>query len=215
MSPAQRIVKRLFDITFSLIGLLLFGWLIMFLYIIAAFDTKLSGFFIQERIGIHGRIVRIIKLRTMRNIPEIKTSITTANDPRISRFGKVFRKLKLDELPQLINVLKGDMSFVGPRPDIPGYADKLEGRDREILNIRPGITGPASLFFRFEEGLLSNHENPDVFNDSIIWPKKVELNREYVTNYSLLRDIYYIFVTILGIDIYKNKREAEFEYSIV
>lgn len=214
MNHYQRFIKRVFDIIFSTIGLFAFGWLIIILYFIAALDTGLSGFFIQERVGMNGKIVKIIKLRTMRNIPGISTSITTSNDPRISRYGRLFRKLKLDELPQLLNVFKGDMSFVGPRPDIPGYADKLKDKDREILKIRPGITGPATLFFRFEEGLLSKHEDPSFFNDSLIWPKKVMLNREYVENYSFYKDIYYIIVTILSIDIYKNRREAEFDYSV-
>jgi lipopolysaccharide/colanic/teichoic acid biosynthesis glycosyltransferase len=126
------------------------------------------------------------------------STVTTANDKRITKSGRFFRKYKIDELPQLINVLKGDMSFVGPRPDVPGYADKLEGEDRIILSIKPGITGPASLKYKNEEEILASEKNPKEYNDKIIWPDKVKINKEYIKNWSLKKDIEYIIKTIKG-----------------
>lgn len=123
-------------------------------------------------------------------------SITTAADSRITLIGKLLRKFKLDELPQLWNVFTGKMSFVGPRPDVPGYADKLEGSDRKILELRPGITGPASIYFRNEEELLAGVENPKEYNDAVIWPRKVQLNLEYLDNWGFWKDIGYILVTL-------------------
>jgi len=123
--------------------------------------------------------------------------ITAASDSRITPVGKFLRRFKLDELPQLWNVLAGKMSFVGPRPDVPGYADKLRGNDRRILELRPGITGPATLFFRNEEELLEKVEDKQKYNDEMIWPEKVRLNLEYLENYSFWKDIGYILITIL------------------
>jgi len=123
-------------------------------------------------------------------------SITTSLDERVTGIGKLLRAYKLDELPQLWNVSIGKMSFVGPRPDVSGYADKLTGESRKILELRPGITGPASLYFRDEEKLLSSVENPKEFNDAIIWPKKVQINLEYYYHWSFWKDIGYILITI-------------------
>lgn len=134
----------------------------------------------------------------MKNLPGINTNVTTDKDPRITRLGRFFRKTKIDELPQLINVFLGQMSFVGPRPDVPGFADKLTGDDRIILTVRPGITGPATLKFRDEEKLLAAQSDPERYNREVIYPEKVRLNREYVENYSFWQDIKYIFQTILG-----------------
>lgn len=154
-------------------------------------------FFLQKRVGENGKLFTIIKIKTM--YPNKKGStVTTANDSRITKSGKFFRKYKIDELPQLINVLKGDMSFVGPRPDVPGYADKLEGEDRIILSIKPGITGPASLKYKNEEEILANVENPNEYNDKVIWPDKVKINKEYIKNWSLKKDIEYIIKTLKG-----------------
>jgi lipopolysaccharide/colanic/teichoic acid biosynthesis glycosyltransferase len=125
-------------------------------------------------------------------------SITTGIDKRITPIGKILRKYKLDELPQLWNVLTGTMSFVGPRPDVRGYADTLTGEDRVILSIKPGITGPASLYFRNEEELLAKVENPSKYNDEVIWPLKVKINREYIEHYKFIQDIQYILATVLG-----------------
>jgi lipopolysaccharide/colanic/teichoic acid biosynthesis glycosyltransferase len=126
-------------------------------------------------------------------------SVTSSNDSRITAYGRMLRKFKLDELPQLWNVLVGDMSFVGPRPDVSGYADLLTGEERLILSVRPGITGPASLEYRNEELLLSRVADPQSYNDMVIWPHKVEINTRYVQNYSFKKDIYYILQTIFKI----------------
>jgi lipopolysaccharide/colanic/teichoic acid biosynthesis glycosyltransferase len=126
------------------------------------------------------------------------TTITIYNHNRITVRGKFFRDTKIDELPQLFNVFLGTMSFVGPRPDVEGYADKLEGEDRIILSIRPGITGPASIKYKNEEEILAEQDNPKEYNDKVIWPDKVAINREYIKNWSLSSDIGYIKKTIIG-----------------
>lgn len=197
LTKRQKVVKRIFDIVVSFFGLLLTGWIILISAILAALDTRLSGFFTQTRIGQHGKAFKVIKLRSMKNIKGYMTTVSTDHDPRITRFGRFLRKTKIDELPQLINVFLGSMSFVGPRPDVPGFADKLEGEDRVILELKPGITGPASIYFKNEETLLADQENPEEYNRKVIWPKKVSLNKAYVKNYSLLGDINYIKKTIL------------------
>lgn len=173
-------------------------WLIALLWIAAAVDTRANGFFVQERIGRFGKRFHVIKLRTMRADPSIHSTVTTAGDARITRFGRLLRRLKLDELPQLVNVLKGEMSLVGPRPDVPGYADALEGEDRVILSVRPGITGPAALKYKNEEILLAGQDDPERYNNDVIWPEKVRLNREYVDNWSFRKDLYYIWRTLFG-----------------
>lgn len=198
MSQWNRVVKRFFDFVVALIGLLLLWWLILIVYILATIDTRKSGFFIQERVGKDGKLFKVIKIRTMRDVPDVNTTVTRENDPRITRLGRFWRKTKIDELPQLINVLLGQMSFVGPRPDVPGFADQLTGPDRIILTVRPGITGPATLRFRNEEQLLAQQDDPEAYNRKVIWPEKVRLNREYVENYSFRQDIKYILQTLFG-----------------
>lgn len=125
-------------------------------------------------------------------------TISVEGDSRITPLGKILRKTKLDELPELWNVLKGDMSFVGPRPDVPGYADKLDGEYRKILELRPGITGPASLKYRKEEQLLAMVKNPKQYNDEVIFPDKVRINLYYAHHPSFYTDLKIIFCTILG-----------------
>ena len=198
MTKSDKILKRCFDIIFSLIGLLLTWWIILIAWIIATIDTGENGFFIQDRVGKDGKIFKLIKIRTMRKVPDFNTTVTTDRDPRITKAGRFFRKTKIDELPQLINVLKGDMSFVGPRPDVPGYADKLTGDDRVILSVRPGITGPATLKYRNEEDILSEQDDPEKYNNEVIWPDKVRINKEYVNNYSFWKDLKYIYKTIFN-----------------
>lgn len=198
LSIGSQFVKRSFDFLLSLVGLIIFGWLMIVCAILAAVDTGQNGFFTQTRVGKDGKLFRVIKIRTMRNDVKITTSVTTTKDPRITKFGRFFRRYKLDELPQLINVIKGEMSFVGPRPDVPGFADQLMGDDQIVLTIRPGITGPATLHFRHEEQLLSQQADPERYNREVIYPKKVALNRQYIENYSLRQDIGYIMQTILG-----------------
>ena len=149
-----------------------------------------SFIFKQERVGQHGRIFNIYKIRTMKNDDEKNPNfVTTANDDRILPFGKWLRRTKLDEIVELVNVLKGEMSLVGPRPDVKGYADKLEGEDRKILELRPGITGPASLKYINEEEILAQVSNPQQYNDEVIFPDKVKINLEYYDNRTFWGDV--------------------------
>ncbi len=196
LSPANRFLKRMFDILISFIGLLVLWPLILLGWVAATISTHKNGFFIQTRVGLHGKPFRLFKLRSMRASDDLRSTVTTRHDPRITRVGRILRRTKLDELPQLFNVLLGHMSIVGPRPDVPGFADRLSGDDLIVLSIRPGITGPATLEFRNEEELLSSQSDPERYNREVIWPKKVELNREYVANYSFWKDFGYIWRTI-------------------
>ncbi len=191
-------VKRAFDVIVAAVGLQATGWLVALAFIAASIDTRDNGFFTQTRVGRGGRLFRVIKLRTMRTDGHLQTTVTTRDDPRVTRLGALLRRTKIDELPQLINVLLGDMSFVGPRPDVPGFADVLEGEDRVVLSVRPGITGPASLKYRDEEALLAEQDDPEAYNRDVIFPDKVRLNRQYVEDYSFVRDIYYILKTVFG-----------------
>jgi lipopolysaccharide/colanic/teichoic acid biosynthesis glycosyltransferase len=184
------------DVLLAVAGLALLGWLIGAAYVLASIDTRSSGFFLQKRVGYRGRIFRLIKLRTMRHESFPGSTVTTADDRRITRLGRFWRRTKIDELPQLLNIIAGHMSFVGPRPDVPGYADNLEGEDRIILEVRPGITGPATLKYRDEENILAAQGDPQRYNDEVIYPDKVRLNKEYVKNYSLCKDVHYIFRTL-------------------
>jgi lipopolysaccharide/colanic/teichoic acid biosynthesis glycosyltransferase len=198
MSKADILFKRAFDIVASLAGLLLLAPVILLCWLVAAIETRSNGFFIQKRIGRHGRIIRVCKIKTMYPGDTRRSPISSRNLASISQSGRILRKYKLDELPQLFNVLAGSMSFVGPRPDVPGYADRLQGEDRIILSLRPGITGPASIKYKDEEAILASVDDPETYNDRIIWPDKVKINLEYFNNYSLLRDLRYIFYTIFG-----------------
>jgi len=190
--------KRFFDLVVSFVGLLLTWWLILIGWIIASIETKSNGMFVQKRIGKDGRLFPIYKLKTMRDDSKVDTTVTTQGDSRITKSGRLLRRLKIDELPQLWNVLKGDMSIVGPRPDVPGYADKLESEDRIILSVRPGITGPASLKYKDEEALLAMQDDPEKYNNEVIWPDKIRINKAYVQEWSLKKDIYYILKTVKG-----------------
>ena len=189
-------IKRAFDLCISIFGLVFFSWLILITWFIATIETNSNGFYIQKRVGRNGKLFKLIKIKTMKPHDGIKTTVTTKNDARITKWGMFFRKTKLDELPSLWNVLMGDMSLVGPRPDVPGYADKLVGKDRRILELRPGITGPATLKYANEEELLANVEDPIKYNDEVIFPDKVRINLEYMDNWSLWLDIKIIFKTI-------------------
>jgi lipopolysaccharide/colanic/teichoic acid biosynthesis glycosyltransferase len=197
LSLTQVFIKRFLDIVGAAVGLLLTGWVILLAFIAATLDTRTNGFFTQARVGRHGRIFLMIKIRTMRHVKGLDTTVTTDQDPRITPLGHFFRRTKIDELPQLFNVLLGRMSFVGPRPDVPGFADRLQGDDRIILTVRPGITGPATLKYRNEEKLLSQNENPERYNREVIFPDKLRINREYVENYKFYKDIKYILQTII------------------
>jgi len=192
-------LKRLFDIIFSTLGLAITWWIILIAFLLATIDTRRNGFYTQERVGRYGYIFKVIKIRTMGDRFNLTTTVTTSHDLRITRIGRFLRRFKIDELPQLINVLLGEMSFVGPRPDVPGFADKLKGGDRIILSIRPGITSPATLKFRGEEELLAKQKEPELYNKTIIFPEKVKLNKEYIKNYSFFKDIKIILSTITKI----------------
>jgi len=191
-------IKRLFDLSVSIVALLLTWWIIVIAWIVATFETRSNGLFVQQRVGKDGKLFYVYKIKTMKNVAGIDTTITVSNDMRITKSGKFFRDTKIDELPQLWNVFKGDMSFVGPRPDVAGYADQLKGEDRVILSIRPGITGPASLKYKNEEALLAKQSDPKKYNDEVIWPDKVKINKAYIKEWSLKKDIQYIIKTITG-----------------
>lgn len=192
-------IKYLFDRVVSLIGLICLSP--VFLVVAILIRVKMPGgpvIFRQKRVGLHGRLFTIYKFRSMSAAPSDNLSIAAAEQNRITPLGEKLRRYKLDELPELWNVFIGDMSFVGPRPDVPGYADKLQGEDREILELRPGITGPASLKYRDEEYMLLHVDDPKKYNDEVIYPDKVRLNLYYLHHYSFLKDLEMIVCTVLG-----------------
>ncbi|MEQ6890039.1 sugar transferase [Halomonas sp. CS7] len=198
LTSRQKALKRTFDVLGAAVGLLLTFWLIALAWVLATLETRQNGFFLQQRVGRDGRLFKVIKIRTMRPSAVHTTTVTTGNDPRITPLGRLFRRAKLDELPQLINVLLGQMSFVGPRPDVPGFADRLEGEDRAMLSLRPGITGPATLAYRNEEELLASQPDPELYSREVIWPDKVQFNMEYIRCWSLVGDLGYIWKTVVG-----------------
>lgn len=181
-------VKRLFDIVFSLVGLLLSGWLIALFYLVVKCTSAGNGFFLQERIGRYGITFTIYKLRSMAD---------GAQGMYVTLPGRFLRRSKIDELPQLYNILKGDMSFVGPRPDISGYYDALTGEDRCLLQLRPGLTGPASIKYANEEEMLAASKDSVYLNDKVIFPDKVRLNLIYYKKQSLWLDVKLLVCTLL------------------
>lgn len=219
------IFKWIFDRVVALCGLLLIWW--VFPLVAILIKIKMPGgpvFFVQKRVGLGGKLFNCHKFRTM-TVAHSGSSVSVAGDSRITSFGAKLRHYKIDELPGLWDVLIGNMSFVGPRPDVPGYADKLEGDDRKVLKLRPGITGPATLKYRVEDEMmagfvadikagrkveLGNAVLPDNvnqmsdqelavwYNDNVIYPDKVRLNKYYYEHYSFLKDIEMIFATVLG-----------------
>ena len=189
-------IKRFFDLTFSLIGILILFPLMLIISLVIKLDSKGPIFFIQNRVGKDGKLFAMIKFRSMSVFQTRKSTVSVKGDIRITKFGSFIRKYKLDELPELWNVLLGQMSIVGPRPDVKGFADELKGEDRKILNLRPGITGPASLKYANEEELLSYQENPEVYNKKVIFPDKVRINLDYYYNQNLILDLKIIFATI-------------------
>ena len=192
IAPKQACIKRLFDLLF---GLILFPFLIVpivLLLFIATIDTQQWGLFTQLRIGQFGMPFKIYKIRTLKQEVHRLGNL----DASATRFGKFLRRHKLDEWPQLFNVLKGEMSFVGPRPDIAGFADVLEGNDRIILKVKPGITGPATLKYKNEEIILAQQSDPERYNRAIIWTDKVEINKLYVENWTFSLDLQFILKSI-------------------
>ena len=206
------IFKRLFDIIASFFGLLLIWWVYPIVAILI--KVKMPGgpaFFCQKRVGRGGKLFTCHKFRTM-TVKHSGSSVSVAGDSRITPLGAKLRHYKIDELPELWDVLIGNMSFVGPRPDVPGYADQLQCEDRVVLKLRPGITGPATLKYRLEDEMISNYvaERQAVgdtrdsqviaveYNDTVIYPDKVRLNKYYYEHYSFWKDIEMIFATVLG-----------------
>ena len=212
------ILKWIFDRVVALIGLL-FLWPVLLVVAIIV-KVKMPGgpaFFVQKRVGKGGKLFDCHKFRTM-TVKHNGSTVSVAGDSRITPFGAVLRHYKLDELPGLWDVLIGNMSFVGPRPDVPGYADKLTGDDRDVLKLRPGITGPATLKYRLEDEMISDYvakrhaegdkrpmqEIATEYNDKVIYPDKVRINCYYYRNYSFWKDIEMIFATVLGRKIMYN-----------
>lgn len=206
------ILKFLFDRIVSFLGLIVL-WPIIITVVILV-KIKMPGgpaFFVQNRVGKGGKLFKCHKFRTM-TMKHNGSSVSVAGDSRITPLGAKLRHYKLDELPELWDVLIGNMSFVGPRPDVPGYADKLEGDDRDVLKLRPGITGPATLKYRLEDEMIAEYvaqkqkdgdarESQEIaveYNDKIIYPDKVRLNCYYYRNYSFIKDIQMVFCTVLG-----------------
>lgn len=192
------LLKFIFDRLMALIGLLVL-WPVLAVVAMLV-RAKMPGgpvIFRQKRVGRNGRLFTMYKFRSM-TVGHGGSSVSVAGESRITPFGAKLRRYKLDELPELWNVFIGDMSFVGPRPDVPGYADILTGGDREVLRLRPGITGPASLKYRNEEELLARQADPQRYNDKVIFPDKVRINRYYLHHYSFIKDIQMIFCTVLG-----------------
>ena len=190
-------LKWLFDKLASLFGLLFLSPVLLVVAILIKVKMPGPVLFCQKRVGQYGKLFTVYKFRSMTVKAEASvasrdsdaTSIASTEQNRITPLGEKLRRYKLDELPELWNVLKGDMSFVGPRPDVPGYADQLQGEERDILKLKPGITGPASLKYRNEEELLASVDNPAQYNDEVIFPDKVKLNLYYLKHYSFIKDI--------------------------
>lgn len=214
-------LKIVFDKVVSLVGLIALSPVLLIVALLIKWKMPGPILFCQQRVGRYGRIFTVYKFRTMTVKAEASvasrnseaTSIASQEQSRITPLGEKLRRYKLDELPELWNVLKGDMSFVGPRPDVPGYADQLQGEDREVLLLRPGITGPASLKYRNEEDILEAVDEAlqkgrsglpmgittvQEYNDNVIYPDKVRLNRYYLHHYSFIKDIQMIVCTVLG-----------------
>lgn len=214
-------LKIVFDKVVSLVGLIVLSPLLLIVALLIKWKMPGPILFCQQRVGRYGRIFTVYKFRTMTVKAEAAvasrnseaTSIASQEQSRITPLGEKLRRYKLDELPELWNVLKGDMSFVGPRPDVPGYADQLQDEDREVLLLRPGITGPASLKYRNEEDILEAVDEAlqkgrsglpigittvQEYNDNVIYPDKVRLNRYYLHHYSFIKDIQMIVCTVLG-----------------
>ena len=191
------IIKYIFDRLFALIGLIVLSPILLVIFIIHKIKMPKGSFlYRQVRIGKDAKPFRIFKIRTMREESEAEGTVTTADDPRVLPFGRWLRESKVDTFFELFNILIGDMSFVGPRPDVPGYADKLTGNDRKILELRPGLTGPASIKYRHEDRILAAQPDPKKYNDEVIWPDKVKINLDYYEKWSLWLDISILWKTI-------------------
>lgn len=192
------IAKYVFDRIMAFVGLVVLSPILLIVWLLIRIKMPDGpAVFAQKRVGKDGKLFTMYKFRSM-SVHHSGSSVSVAGESRITPLGAKLRRYKMDELPELWNVLVGDMSFVGPRPDVPGYADKLEGSNRRVLQLRPGITGPASLKYRDEEMLLARQANPQEYNDNVIYPDKVRINLYYLDHYSFLADIKMIVATVLG-----------------
>lgn len=192
------IAKYVFDRIMAFVGLVVLSPILLIVWLLIRVKMPDGpAVFAQKRVGKDGKLFTMYKFRSM-SMHHSGSSVSVAGESRITPLGAKLRRYKMDELPELWNVLVGDMSFVGPRPDVPGYADKLEGNNRRVLQLRPGITGPASLKYRDEEMLLALQANPQEYNDHVIYPDKVRINLYYLDHYSFLADIKMIVATVLG-----------------
>jgi len=190
------VIKEIFDRFFAFLGLVIISPILIIVSILIKIKMPDGPvFFTQKRVGKNGKLFTIYKFRTM-SVSHGGSSISVAGEARITTFGAKLRKYKIDELPELWNILIGTMSFVGPRPDVPGYADTLQGEDRLILKLKPGLTGPASLKYKNEEEILAKVENPIEYNNTVIFPDKVKINLEYYRNHNIFLDIKYLFKTV-------------------
>lgn len=189
-------MKRLFDFVASLFGLIFLSPLLLIISLMIKLSSKGPILFRQKRVGKNGLIFTLVKFRSMTVVQHSNSTVSVKGDMRITNIGAFLRRFKLDELPELWNVLLGEMSLVGPRPDVPGYADKLEGEDRLILKLRPGITGPASLKYANEEEILAKVAHPEEYNKNVIFPDKVRINLDYYFRQNIWLDLRIIFATI-------------------
>lgn len=189
-----KVIKSIFDNLLALVLLIILAIPMFIIWMITTLDTGQNGLFIHERIGKGGKPFKMYKFRTLKGTYD--NPITTEQTHQFSKSGKFLMKYKLDELPQLFNILNQTMSFVGPRPDVAGYADQLEGDDRVILSVKPGITGPAQIKYRDEASLLARAENPMELNDQMLWPDKVKINKDYIKNWSLKKDFQILWRTL-------------------
>ena len=196
LSRGNNMVKWLFDRTLSLLAIVVLLPVLLLVAIVILVANGAPVMYVQERIGQDGKPFKLIKFRTMNG--NEKSPIAASELNRITRVGRWLRRTKIDELPELLNIFIGDMSFVGPRPDVAGYADKLEGDDRRMLTMKPGLTGVSSLKYRNEEDLLAAQPNPQEYNDKVIWPDKVRLNLLYMERQSLWLDAKVLICTALG-----------------
>lgn len=193
-------LKRAFDFTFAFIGLTLSAPFFLLIFLLIKIDSAGPGFYLQERIGRHGKVFRLFKFRTMHvNADRLQAITVGARDPRITNVGYYLRRFKVDELPQLINVLKGDMSLVGPRPELKKFVDLYNTEQRQVLSVRPGITDPASIKFRNENELLEGRDNPIQYYTEVIMPQKLEMNLDYIKKRSVAYDVKLIFATVFSI----------------
>ena len=203
--PGAKFIKEVFDYALASLIIAVLSPFLIGLSLIVGFTMGWPVVYTQVRIGQNGKPFRLHKFRSMKKVKS-ETTVAASEKNRITWFGRFMRKYKLDELPELWNIIRGDMSFVGPRPDVPGYADQLSGEDRVILQLKPGLTGAASLKYMHEEELLSQQENPQYYNDQVIFPDKVYVNKKYMEKWTLWLDLKIIILTAFG----KSMHEEHF-----